>query len=376
MSFLTYFKAFFSFLPLLDIFGCKVQFLIDCKNSVKTKIGGLFSIFLIVVFLYSFVRNFESWINGEQLRMISKYDSFTIDEIQMKNLSLLYELDYSNYNIYFLLTSKIGSDRVYNEKLQKYLTFKMIYYDVNSFHPRDIQWEYCSNKKMHEFLNLNENLQNDSVNLLRICIKDGQNIKIGYAYDKEEKWVNTTSFQFMIQKCRNSSENNFSCASEKEINDVIKTSGIQISLPKSYYDFNDVRSTRKRSFDNQFYYLDSNIYNSYFFPIVPIYLLIDRGLTNTQYTLDSIDFNSEASSYQSKSPDDFDGVIFSYEIIPSFNQQYYYLKNENIFWLISSIGGSINFFLLLGNVLIFFYNCLVLKHKLMNFSFSFDGNEK
>lgn len=379
MKIFTYLKAILSFLPFLDIYERKVQFYINSKGGIKSIIGGIFSVFLICVAFYSFLNNFQSWINGEQLRMISRYDSLSADEIAIKNLSLQFDLDHSNYNIFFTISSNIYSQVFFNENLQRYLDFSLIYFDIDSMYGRYIEWEYCSVQKMNEFLDLSDNSQKDEVYPKRICIKDGQDIKFEYTYDqnRERGLLNMTQFMFIIEKCFNSSANNFSCAPEEEIISVINTVHLSISLPRSYYDFNNVMNTRKRSFEKQNYYLDPNILQSYINEIMPIFLSTDHGLINTDYKLDSVDFNSETLSYQALSSEkNRQGYLFVYLIKPSLNRQFYYRKNENIFWLFSSLGGTINFFFVFGNIFIYFYNSLILKHRLIDISFSSDQSHK
>lgn len=371
MKVFDYLGTIISFLPIFDMFGRRVQLSVDQKPGVKSKIGGAFSLFLIGVALFSFVNNYLLWINGDQLHMISSYNSLTVEDTAKKTPKLIYEFNSSNYYIYFSLSSSLDSKYIYNEDLKRYLNYSMNYYSLDSDYAIPIELEFCSDRKMNEFLELDQNfLNDDSVNRGRICIKDGQNIKMGYSY--EELGLGFAHLEFNIERCINSTENNFTCASREEIDAVIDFGYIQVSLPKTFYDFNNPANCRKRSFQYKIYALDPGFFHYYDVSLIPNYLLTDHGIINSDYKLDSVDFNPESFNYQAFSEELNDGILFQYNIAFDFNQQFYYRKNENVFWLFSSLGGTLNFFFIFGNMIIYFYNSLLLKHQLINISFSHD----
>lgn len=264
------FNKFSSILPIFDIFGQKVELYIDSKNSVKSRIGGFFTILVIVLFFYSFGNSYVSWINGEKLSTVSAYRSFTADYIVKEQPINLYTFNSSNYYIYFVLKAvQENGTYLFNSELQRYFNYVLTYEDQFE-QKKTVELEYCSLRKTNDFLLMsNDGVNNDSqVNTKRVCIKDGQNIQMGWYYSETQGQIFIPFLRYAVEKCVNSSMNNFSCASEEEINKIIKSTDVQVSLPKSIYDFSDIASPRKRAYDYKIYKLDepfSSLYQNYLF---------------------------------------------------------------------------------------------------------------
>lgn len=68
-----------SFIPFFDIFGHEVDFYINSQTKVKSILGGIFSILIIFLCLYTFINNYVSWTKGEDLTTISAYRSYNGD---------------------------------------------------------------------------------------------------------------------------------------------------------------------------------------------------------------------------------------------------------------------------------------------------------
>lgn len=79
-------------------------------------------------------------------------------------------------------------------------------------------------------------------------------------------------------KCENSTENNNSCASDLEIEDILKYIQVQATVPKSVYDFNNLKNPRKRTYDYQYYHLDFSLLKWYSGTLIPVYLETDHGI--------------------------------------------------------------------------------------------------
>lgn len=150
--------------------------------------------------------------------------SYSLESINREQPNLLYEFDSSNYYVYFILRG-LKSDGTYllNSAMQKYLSFNLLYIDASE-NIRPVEMESCSVRKMNEFhLLSNENMQNLSeVSSFSMCIKDGQNITMGLYFNKTSKELKIPILSYVVQKCVNSSMNNFSCASNEEIEQMQK----------------------------------------------------------------------------------------------------------------------------------------------------------
>lgn len=291
-----------------------------------------------------------------------------METIAIDKPNLVYPFNSSNFNIYFSLGAPLlNGSAFYNSDLKRFLTQSVEYYVDGSFTMKVLETEDCSNKKINEFLLL-ESQNDNSTNKKRLCIKDGQNITMGMYFNQTSNNYRIPYISYLIKKCVNSSENNFSCATNEEINQMIKNTTIQVTVPKSIYDFNDVLSPRKRSFDYKFYYLDpsfSKLYTNY---LIPNYLLTDVGILNEDYRLNSIDFNTGSLDYELMSFNQ-GGAIFEYDLRFDFNQQFYYRKNQKIYQIFANIGGTINFYILIGNLICYYFNALILRYLLVNISF-------
>ena len=102
---------------------------------------------------------------------------------------------------------------------------------------------------------------------------------------------------------------------------------------------------------------------------MPTAMKTDIGIFSEEYSADTLDFNTDSFFSESFSRDATNDVFFTYYFELSLNQQTYFRKNEKFYQLAGNFGGMINILFIVGRILCYTYNLLVLKHQLINISF-------
>lgn len=288
-------NIFFGILSLfsyLDLYGTNVNLLIENKRKVKSKFGGFISLLVISISLYLLALNIISWRNNENLQIISSSQSFNTNYLS-KNGNISYTLDSSNYFLYFHPSASLpNGSYFYYYNLKRYFVQTIDYTDENLILSNG-SLKGCSNSGQLAFLE-------DKI-LIKLLFKAPLNkycldkpYKMGLFRDIENNQdvVRSPSLSYKIHKCRNSTANNFSCASNSEIKAMLQFITISIFIPDSRFDFNNIQKPRKRAFELQKYHLDFNSLKWFTARLSPVELLTDEGIWEEEYKLDSIDFNS------------------------------------------------------------------------------------
>ena len=205
------------------------------------------------------------------------------------------------------------------------------------------------------------------------CLNENFNLIMGINITSNE--IFSSSIIYSVSQCRNSTDNNNSCASAEEILKMSKNVYIQASIPKTIFDFKNPSNSRKRSYDYNYYFIDINLKMYLATSLMPISFYTDHGYFSENYELESIDFNMDTTQEYHFARDT--DMLFEQEIQISFNegfhgfnQQIYYKQNENLYTILSNLGGIANLLFTVGKIICSFYNLLLMKHKLINISFS------
>ena len=219
----------------IDMFGYRIQLSLQRKKFVRSKFGSTITILVMFAFFYNFYDSLVNWSNNSHLQTISSVRSYSVPQITSHNLSSFYDLNYQNYNIYFALMSVFPNKTMLNHvQLKHYLTQKVL---VGT---QTMDLEPCNQGKQQVFLLGSQSDIQAGANItskFSLCLKDS--FKLLFQYDNHTGGVYRPSFSYFIYRCQNSTENNFSCAPDAEITEVIKYSYVQTSLPKNIYDFTD-----------------------------------------------------------------------------------------------------------------------------------------
>lgn len=359
---LEYFKKF-------DMYGRRIDVYINSSTMVRSKFGAFVSIVIICVCFFIFINNFLAWSKNQNLQIIPSTQSYTIQEILKNNQTFEYTLDYSNYNIYFLISAILpDGTTLYYDDLKKYFVQKM-YYRNEIGEQKQMEFENCYDSKKNVFLleQADENINETNISNKTICIPG--KIKMGLFPRIEKQMVFTPNIFYSINLCKNSSENNYSCASYEEMNEIIKYVVVQVSFPQTIYDFKKTNSPRKRIYDYKQYLIDPNFVKAYLANIIPSFLYTDTGIFQTNYELDSVDYNLENLQLETISKYQGIDIVFNLCLVFGTNKQIYYRKNDKLFDIFANIGGFINILFIIGKFICSSYNLFLLKHKLINITF-------
>lgn len=354
----------------LDIFGYHVELFFENQSTIKSKVGATVSLIFFIVFFYLVMINIISWNNNAYLNTISSIQSYSIQEIAKSGENWNYTFDYHNYYPTFTLAAFFPDGSYRNHSyLEKYFVQSFVYYDHNSV-GQMIEGEPCSKSKQSIFLG-GENteisdIENDALTSLW-CIKDP--LEMGVFIEKKSG-IHTPTFEYIISKCVNNTVNGNFCASEEDIAEMTHYTFVEVSLPKSVFDFSKAINPRKRTYDMQAYGLDNGMMKNYMIQLSPVFLKTDHGIFDEDYKLDSVDFNLGKSAYQTKIRTTDFPVFFTYAVQFGFEQNTFYRRNMKLKEIMANIGGIMNILLLLGKAICYTYNSKLFHKKIINYSLS------
>ena len=362
------FQTFLYYFTKLDIYGRNVELYINSQTKVRSKLGAFLSLMIFSLSFYILIQNFKSWYNNEKLQVISSSQSYSVAELLNNNKNLEYNLNNENYNLYFVLTAVMDDGNVLkHDELTKYFTQHFIYINSTPV-SQEYELKKCIIREQRDYLDQNYDDLSDlnETSPWQVCLST--NITMGIYVDAKSLLVNNNELIYQIKTCDNATNNNI-CASDEEIAIMLKKVQIQISFPKSIYDFNEVENPRKRTYDYKFYHLDSNIIKLISATLIPVYLETDKGIIVDDYHLDSLDYNIDNLQYETMTRTLPNENLLKIDLTFAYNQQIYYRKNEKLNEVLGTFGGIVNIFFILGKIVCYSYNLLVLKHQLINISF-------
>lgn len=351
-----------------DLFGHKIDLYLNSKTVVKSKFGAFVSLALMGLCLFIFISNYIAWTQNQNLQTISASQSFTVQELLKNNQSFEFIWDYQNYNIYFLLSSNSNEGPpLYSDDLRNYFEQYLVYVD-NKKVPHNINLEKCFDYKKDVFLLHDEKntMNTTSISNKTLCMSE--NITNGLFSNEEDQMIDIPQLIYYVTICKNTTANNNRCASEDEIFKMLKNLSVQISIPKTIYDFKNINNPRKRIYDYKRFLFDENISKYYLNKVMPVYLYTDSGIFNEYYSLDYIDFNTDSLTTETFVRNDL--VLFQFNTEFGMNQQIYYRKNDKIYDLFANFGGIVNILFIFGQLLCSSYNLLILRYQLINIIFS------
>lgn len=361
----NFLSKFASHFQKLDMFGFRIELSLQKQKRVKSKVGATLTLAIIAVCIFSFYLGLSNWSNNSQLQIISSGRSFSVPQILNENLTFHYDLNYFNSHLYFALICSNFNNRTLNhEQLKPYFTQKILY----GANHQEIPLESCNQAKQDAFLlNSQSTIDKDSntTSNYTTCIKNS--FQFGLYGSKSGVYNPTLSYY--VYRCQNSTLNNHSCASDEEINKVLAATYVQISMPKSLYDFTDPITPRRRTYDTQVYILDNSLLKFYKGNLLPIEVKTDQGLFNQDFKSDSLDFNIDGSIQAQFNIRKEGEQLFQYSLQMGFNAHTYYRKNSKFLEILASLGGTVNIFMIIGKFLCFSYNSIIFKHKLINYAF-------
>ena len=351
----------------LDCFGYRVELYFQKNNLIKSKFGAAFTLMLFILFFYFLVQNFQTWQDADSLKTIISTQSYSSQELLKIGENWNYTFTYENYYPYFVLRALYSNGSYLDHsKLDRYFTQYFYYYDNNSVihYP---ETEPCRMDRIDEFLQLSQEAISADFNKTSteaICIKES--FLMGVFLDMSHGVIRKTSLTYAIAICQNSTANNYSCASEHEIQDIMNNMYVLINVPQSVFDFKNGRNSRKRTYDVQSFYLDYRLLKTYVGYISPVFMKTDNGLLDENYALDSIDFNCEKQGYEMKIRDDSNPYLLTYGFQFAFSQTIYHRQNLKLKDIMANVGGIMNILILIGKLVCLTYNSKIFRQKIFN----------
>lgn len=324
--------------------------------------------------LYFLVQNLIAWLSIEISTTIYSSESDSFVSLLNQNRSIEYSFNNINYGIYFSVWAELPNSTVISYKnLATFFQVEYLYsftsYESDLKH---IDSKDCSYFEMNEFLQLPYNKANfpaNSSNEWRMCVKN--QLKMGLFADQVSNGVFNPTLNLQIRPCKNTSVSS-KCASEEKINEIIKYTIIQASIPMTNYDFKNQSSIIRRTYKYEYYRIDRNLKKLINLAINPTFLYKDYGLFADDYKLDSINFNPGQQTIDFNSKKEEDDVLFSYSMYISTQNDKYYIRNQKLHEIIGSFGGFISVLLSIGSFICVHINKLLFFNSLMNFAFTFE----
>ena len=357
-------------LRFFDLYGQTINFFIKKKTQFYSAFSGLIRIGVIVIIIFTFTGFISSWVNKEKMIVIPSSISYSVGELLTKNESYEYQFDYKNYYIYWVIAADFpdGTSLV-TEELKNYFSYSIRYTSELGI-DQELFTEPCKTDQMDEFIGLDEAvIKKDmgNTNDYRICIKNG--FKMGLFPDNKTSMVYYPSFTFQIYQCVNSTKNNYSCATEEAIDEIIKYSYVQTTIPTTAFDFNNIKKPQKNNYDYKITYFDKSIRKRYINDMTTTKLYTDYGLISDDYRVESTNFNPKID-YDPYIRQSVDDPLFQFTCNVGFNFQFYYLRNLKLNEVIGSLGGLINAVVLLGKFFSLTYNSINLRMEIIKSTFS------
>ena len=363
-------------IKLFDLYGQNVNLFINRKPKFYTTLGGLVSICVILLIAYIFYGFILSWLKYEKMTIIPSLISNSVNELLAKNQTFEYNFNYQNYYIYWIISAVLPDGTILRTShLKNYFNYSISYMS-KEYVSEELLTEPCENSYIDTFLGLDEQTINQDVgkiNINRICIKNS--IKMGIYPDQTISTIRNPGFTFNVYQCVNSSSNNNSCAPQEEIDEMIKITFIQTSLPNTVYDFKNYKKPQKNNYDYHYTFLDKSLVKTYYNYLTTTNLYIDDGLFSEDYNIVSTNFNPSID-YDPNVRQLGDDPLFQLIITLSFNTQNYYLRNQKINEILGNLEGLINAIFLAGKFFCMTYNSFYMRFKIVNATFTYSGSNK
>lgn len=367
-------RSLFAKLKVFDIFGRSVGIYINESPKYRSYLGAFISISIFCLSLAFLANLLNAWVHIDNATTINSTENLTLNNLLLENRSIIYDFTKSNYYIYFAISVQYPNQTILNyHQMEKYFQIEYRYSDdVDIQAEKVLETEDCFRRAQNDFLLIDydkSTVPEFKQSSFQMCLKN--KIKLGLISDLEGGKIFNPSLNLEIRICQNSTKNNFGCAGEDEIKEIIPFVVIQASIPKTIYDFRNTSKPVKRMFKYEFYYLDWNLNTIVRNEMIPSFLYNDHGFFSDDYQFNSLDFNPDRPIQGVRTRKDTDKILYQYKIAVSLQNDKYYIRNQKINDLIGSFGGIINILFNLGNLICFFYNWFYLDLNLINTAFRF-----
>lgn len=356
------------YLKFFDLYGQTVNLYIEKSTKFKSQFGGFLSIGILFFISYCIFGVLISWAKNEKITVITSESKYSVNELLRANKNHEYELNYRNFYPYFVIRADLPEGTIYTQKMMKYFSFDFTYSDTCG-QIISLGYEFCRDSYYDTFLEMDKQIIKEDegkINKNRICLKES--VKIGLYVNSTISTLNAPEIHFQIYGCKNSTENQYSCASPEEIDEIIPNVVIQATIPLTLYDFQNTQKPQQNFHDFSYIRLDKLMYKYVQNQLIPTFLFADYGYLYEDYRLHATNFNPniffDPLARKESQP------FYDYMFAISLDVKSIYLRNQKFNEILASLGGIINAIFLLGKILCMSYNSFILKHKIIKSTFS------
>jgi hypothetical protein len=353
-------------LLLSDMFGYEPKMLIDKSENLKSSFGGVLSVLIIILIIWSI------WIFGNDIIYKTKPDLITSTykdpsplrtEFNDDNYILTLGLQQPDYTFFY-------DETIYRFKVEN-LMIERFPNNTQSFSSREIETVRCSEKKLN--LLYNEYFSNLDLNNLA-CLKNGSFVLQGFFGTQTWRWIFIS-----LEKCKNSTSNNFNCKPLEVIDKYLAGGYLgmfvsdQTVLPTNY-------SNPIMSFGLNIYTtFASDVYREVWLYYKKLQIISDIGwLMEDKETVESFSYDVFKEVWDKR---DTSEVIMKVGIGMGLSRVVYersYLKLQEI---AANVRGIIKFLFLCGKLVSFYHNNLKFQSWMVHYfyemkSFDFKNDVK
>ena len=350
MKFLNYFLK-------LDIFGKSPHFNINGKKKYKTYIGSIFTCIVYILITLIIIIGTKEVIFRKNLKIITTINN-------------KYERDYENISLSSFIIALGLQDINYTNYIDESIYILNAYiYDTTRNESGTPETEITKLKVTKcDLLNITiipEFFKGVGMNNL-YCLNESYVILKG-----EFGEINWRYLIFSFSKCRNSTENNFSCKSEEEINRVLQGGYFGAFVADSFVNNKDHKNPIIKYGKNFFTAFTIKQYQDLW-----IYLKKIRVITDIGYIFEDKEIGEEIALDKYESTIDYreDNIFYSAKFRLSTKLETYERSYTKAAEAIGFVGGFMKIILVISKVSVSYFNSLLFQKYLIQF-FRFDEND-
>jgi len=254
-----------------NFFGLDFPIRYKKESMFSSYIGISFSFFSIIIIIIVIIKYSLD---------LFEYSNFTVISNQV-DLDRNKSINFSESPIMLGLSYIDGAPIEIEEKYFKFKILRITVSQItnnNTFSSlniteRIIEFDYCNNSEKYYDMSIFEGLEFDKY----LCPKPNQNIFIRGRYGDGRRGFDIISI--FIDKCVNSSYNNYSCASENEINNILKNNiFLSLYFVKEIPDHYNVNNPIKKELRTDYFPISLEMKKLYNYNFIISEYISDSGL--------------------------------------------------------------------------------------------------
>ncbi len=321
-------------LSLINFYGIDFQMRYKKEIIFTSCIGIIFSCITIISLIFLIIKYCIDLFHYSNFRIIlNEKDLDRNSSINFTNNPFMLGLS-DNKEIPFELNKKLFNIVMMKQKLFPLITENDTFIGVNRIN-NYIVLDFCNNSQLYYDMSYFSGFDLAKY----ICPKNDQNIFIKGRYGDIRKGFDIINIY--LEKCINSSENNYTCESEETINETLKDKYLSIYFMKEIPDHYDVFNPIKKKLRTDYFSISLYLKKLYLYNFLITDYYTDNGLifpNKKKFTFGKIN-NIYMDSIGFEAPNGQLQVIFTcVEYQEEFNRKY-----NRIFDTFSNLGGMISF---------------------------------